>query len=253
MEKSAIADNCQDLFDKSNVAVDMDHGHRARTSTEAECSHFDSSFNNSAVTSQTKDSVQKSLFQIEKNSILKSEAAIEHGDDLLSKSLTQIVEVPNLTANKEKENIPHVCHCEETSKSRQNQKIIDALVQLVKCEPSALHEKVLSNMHLCIHNLKSGDIVTQLCDIVENELDYGCDPSQLPTEFREILKKQEHIKFMDRWAIELKVAYDNEHFQHDVKYDEEYRNGNSRTRKLLFDFFNQVQYRDFSVKEVMFK
>ena len=52
-----------------------------------------------------------------------------------------------------------MCHCEETGESRQNQQIIDALVQLVKCEPSALHEKVLSNMRLCIHNLKSGDIL----------------------------------------------------------------------------------------------
>ena len=42
VEKSAIPNNCQDLFDKSNVVVD-DHGHRGRTSTEAECSHFDPS------------------------------------------------------------------------------------------------------------------------------------------------------------------------------------------------------------------
>ena len=58
VEKSAIPNNCQDLFDKSNVVVD-DHGHRGRTSTEAECSHFDPSLDNSAVISQTKDSVQK--------------------------------------------------------------------------------------------------------------------------------------------------------------------------------------------------
>ena len=129
-----------------------------------------------------------------------------------------------------------MCHCEETGESRQNQQIIDALVQLVNCEPSALHEKVLSNMQLCIHNLESGNIVTQLCDIIENELYYGCDPSQLPTEFREILKKQDHIKFMTTWAIEMLVSC-NAH--------EERRN--SSTGKLISDFHKLVEDRDFSV------
>ena len=149
------------------------------------------------------------------------------------------IQSQHVTANKEKENIPHVCHCEETGESRQNQQIIDALVQLVKCEPSELHEKVLSNMRLCIHNLQSGNIVTQLCDILENwggnELDYCYEPSQLPTVFSEIIKKQEHIKFMDSWAIELEITYDEEHGTE-----------NSRTRKLISGFYKQVQDRDFS-------
>ena len=135
-----------------------------------------------------------------------------------------------------------MCHCEETGESRQNQQIIDALVQLVKCEPSALHEKVLSNMRLCIHNLKSGDIL-------ENwgspNLDYCYEPSQLPAVFRDILKKLEHIKFMDCWAIELVIAYDNEHASYDDAGNEEKRN--SRTRKLLTDFHKLVEDRDFSV------
>ena len=68
------------------------------------------------------------------------------------------------------------------------------------------------------------------------EFNYGCEPSQLPTVLREILKKQDHIKFMTTWAIEMLVSC-NAH--------EERRN--SYTGKLISDFHKLVEDRDFSV------